>query len=112
MMKKVVGGALIAMLAACGGSPSEGAVEVPEQYQGPVQSTDTARGEQLFNEVCGACHDGGEGPDLTAHPHAVPEVRMIVRQGEGTMPPLDANRLPDADLEAVLAYMQSIQAVH
>ena len=113
MTKKLLGGVLIGLLSACGGAAAEGAgAEVPSQYQGEIRSTDTARGEQLFNDVCGACHMGGQAPDLSAEAHAAGEIRMIVRQGEETMPPIDASQLSDDDLEAVLAYMQTINAVH
>ena len=113
MTKKLLGGVLIGLLSACGGASAEGAhAEVPAQYQGEIQSTDAARGEQLFTDICGACHEGGGAPDLRAEAHAAALVRMIVREGEGTMPPLDTSRLSEEDLEAVLAYMQSVHAVN
>ena len=114
MTKKLLGGVLIGLLSACGGGAAEGAgaTEVPAQYQGEIRSTDVAAGEQLFTDICGACHEGGEGPDLRAEVHAAAMVRMVVREGDGTMPPLDASRLSDDDLEAILAYMQSVHAVN
>lgn len=111
MLVGVVGGALVG----CGGGAAEGAgaSEAAAQYEGPVQSTDTARGEQLFTDVCGACHmEGGSGPDLSTDPHPVAQIRMTVREGSGTMPPLGAGQVSDHDLEAILAYMTSIQAAH
>ena len=114
MANKVVGALLLGMmLVGCGGASAEGgegAVEVPVQYQGAVTSTDTARGEQLFTDVCGACHEGGAAPDLRAESHGAPMIRMTVRQGDGQMPPLGVDRLSDDDLEAVLAYMVSVNA--
>lgn len=113
IMRLFVALAFVVPMAACGGGAAEGAGEgttVADQYQGPVQSDDIATGEQLFTDVCGTCHMGGDGPDLTAETHGVATIRQTVREGDGDMPPLRPDRLSDEDLEAVLAYMVSIQA--
>lgn len=104
--------ACVIPMAACGGSSAEGGegTTVAAQYQGPIQSEDVVTGEQLFTDVCGACHSDGGAPDLTAHAHGAGQIRQIVREGEGQMPPLDSSRLSDSDLEAVLAYMATIGA--
>lgn len=108
------------MTAACGGS-----AESPEgeetsggdlsQYEGPVASTDVERGREQFESFCGDCHpDGGEdvGPSLIAEPHSPARTRQQVRQGSGKMRPMSAARLSDEDLEAILAYMGTINAVN
>lgn len=104
--------ALLVPMAACGGGAAEGGegTTVAAQYEGPVQSTDVATGEQLFNDVCGTCHVDGDAPDLNEQAHAVAMIRQTVREGDGQMPPLDASRLSDDDLEAILAYMLSVHS--
>lgn len=112
--KRVVGWILAGLVAGCGGAAAEGggAETVPAQYDGPVQSQDVAGGEQLFNDVCGACHVDGDAPNLNEHAHSAAMVRMTVREGDGQMPPLSAAQLSDEDLEAILAYMASVHAVN
>ena len=102
--------ACVIPMAACGGSPAEGETTVSPQYEGPVQSQDVAGGEQLFTDVCGACHIDGGAPDLNEHAHSVAMIRQTVREGDGQMPPLDVSRLSDEDLEAILAYMVSVHS--
>lgn len=104
----------------CGGSPEgpEGAeassgAELTE-YEGPIASTDVERGKELFGMNCDDCHPGGDedvGPSLIADPHPPAELRKQIREGSGRMKPFSEKRLSDDDLEAVLAYLASINAV-
>jgi mono/diheme cytochrome c family protein len=108
-------------LAACGGSGS-GADE-PEgeetsggdtAYEGPITSTDIEGGKELFSTHCDDCHPGGEedvGPSLIADPHTPARLRQQIREGSGKMRPFSENRLSDEDLESLLAYLQTINAV-
>lgn len=103
--------ACVVPMAACGGSPDAGeGTTVAAQYEGPVESQDVAAGEQLFTDVCGACHIDGGAPDLNEEAHSVAMIRQTVREGDGQMPPLDVSRLSDEDLEAILAYMVSVHS--
>ncbi len=113
MSRKLAGVVLVFSLGACGGGAAAGGgAEVAPEYEGPVQSTDTARGEEVFTDVCGRCHDGGRAPNIRSEAHPVAMIRMVVRQGDGGMPPFDADEISDDDLEAVLAFMVSIQAAN
>jgi mono/diheme cytochrome c family protein len=118
----VLGGLL--MVAACGGSGGAEADEpAPEvsaggeqasSYEGPIESTDVARGKEVFDNMCGDCHpDGGEdvGPSLLDHPHAPAELRQQIREGSGKMRPFSEKRLAAEDLEAVLAWLATVNAV-
>lgn len=109
----------VAILAACGGG-----AETPEGeassggdvalYEGEVASTDVAGGAEQFESFCGDCHPDGEedvGPSLIAHPHTAAELRKQVREGSGKMRPTSVARLSDENLEAMLAYLQTINAV-
>ncbi len=114
---------LIAVLGACGGSRSGGSEEIHAdeavggeamQYEGPIASTDAAHGKGVFDDLCGDCHpDAGEdvGPSLIEHPNSPARLRQQVREGSGKMRPFSAKRLSDGDLEAVLAWLASVNAV-
>jgi mono/diheme cytochrome c family protein len=107
-------------LCACGGGasePSSGETSTggeSAQYEGAITSTDAAHGKELFDTSCGDCHPGGEsdvGPSLIAEPHTAPRIRQQIREGSGKMRPFSEKRLSNDDMEAVLAYLASINAV-
>jgi mono/diheme cytochrome c family protein len=80
------------------------------QYAGPIGSTDVAQGEARYNAVCASCHNNGAPPVAnlgwtTAH------LRQQIREGSANMPAIHEARLSDADLEAVLAYLNTIGTV-
>jgi mono/diheme cytochrome c family protein len=111
-------GAVCALLA-CGGGAEEPGVEASSgdelaQYEGPIASTDAERGKELFSAHCDDCHPGGEedvGPSLIADPHPPAQIRKQVREGSGRMKPFPEKRLSNDDLESILAYLASINAV-
>jgi mono/diheme cytochrome c family protein len=83
-------------------------------YAGPITSTDAARGKELFSTHCDDCHPGGEedvGPSLIATPHTPARIRQQIREGSGKMRPFSEKRLSNEDVEAILAYLASINAV-
>jgi mono/diheme cytochrome c family protein len=83
-------------------------------YEGPVASTDATHGKEVFANFCDDCHpDGGEdvGPSLIAHPHTPARLRKQIREGSGKMRPFSAKRLSDEDMEAILAWLASVDAV-
>jgi mono/diheme cytochrome c family protein len=116
-------GSLLAVAACSGGSGSdETEVAEPEAtsggdaagYEGPIESTDVARGKEVFDNLCGDCHpDGGEdvGPSLIDDPHTPAQLRKQIREGSGKMRPFAERRLSGQDLEAVLAWMATVHAV-
>jgi mono/diheme cytochrome c family protein len=105
----------------CGGSSSGSESASSEKssggdaaYAGPIASTDVAHGKQVFDNFCGDCHpDGGEdvGPSLIATPHTPDHIRKQIREGGGKMRPFSEARLKNDDMEAVLAYLASVNAV-
>lgn len=108
-------------LVACGGpAASEPDAEASAggdttQYEGPIASTDVERGKELFGMFCDDCHPDGEddvGPSLIADPHAPARMRQQIREGSGKMRPLAQKRLGDDDMEALLAFLASINAVN
>jgi mono/diheme cytochrome c family protein len=108
-------------LAACGGGSQgaeEGGAEATSggeaSYEGPIKSTDAAHGKEVFSSFCDDCHpDGGEdvGPSLIATPHTPAQLRKQIREGGGKMRPFSEKRLGDDDMEALLAWMASVNAV-
>lgn len=98
-------------LGACGGGAPAGPVQVPAELAGPVQSTDVEAGEVAFQRVCASCHAGGGAPDLTGLASEPGKVRTQVRHGYGDMPAVGTKQLGDADLEHVLAYLQSVGGI-
>lgn len=111
---------MVAGLSACGGggAASPGSAETAggdlSLYEGPITSQDVELGMNKFVLFCDDCHpdgEAGDGPSLVADTHTPAQVRKQVREGSGKMRPFSAQRLNDADLEAVLAYLQSIHAV-
>lgn len=110
----------ISLLAAGCGSTAESAESEQSaggesaSYEGPIGSSDVAAGKEKFDTFCGDCHpDGGEdvGPSLIADPHSPARMRQQVREGSGRMRPFSEKRLSGDDLEAILAYLASIEAV-
>jgi mono/diheme cytochrome c family protein len=102
---------LLGAAGACGGGAPPGPVQVPAELAGPVQSTDIAAGEASFRRVCASCHAGGGAPDLTGIAAEPGVVRTQVRHGYGDMPAVGTKQLSDADLENVLAYLESVGGV-
>ena len=108
---------------ACGGGEAEepageessgGEAEGGSAYDGPITSTDVAHGKEVFDTHCEDCHPGGEedvGPSLIADPHTPSALRKQVREGSGKMRPFPEKRISGDDLEALLAYLQTINAV-
>lgn len=107
----------------CGGS-SGGAAEPAgdeatsggdvAQYEGAIAATDADRGKELFDSRCGDCHPNGEedvGPSLVAEPHTPARIRQQIREGSGKMRPFPEERLSQADVESILAFLASIHAV-
>ena len=111
--------ALCGALVACGGGAEEPSSEGSSggedaAYAGPIASTDVARGKEVFVANCDDCHPDGDedvGPSLIADPHTPADLRKQVREGSGKMRPFPEKRVSNEDLEALLAYLASINAV-
>jgi cytochrome c5 len=80
-------------------------------YEGAIASTDVETGKDKFDTFCGDCHDGGDAPDLTAEAHTPAQLRQQIREGSGKMRPIPEKRLSAEDMESVLAYLATINAV-
>lgn len=118
-MVRVLGVGLGLAMAACGGggggtttttTTTTTGGDTSAQYAGPIGSTDVAQGEARYNAVCASCHNNG-APAVANIGWTTAHLRQQVREGSANMPAIHAARLSDADLESVLAYLQTIGAV-
>lgn len=117
---RVLGVGLGLAMAACGGgggsstgggdTTTTGGDTAASQYAGPIGSTDVAQGEARYNAVCASCHNNG-APAVANIGWTTEHLRRQIREGSANMPAIHEGRLSDADLEAVLAYLNTIGAV-
>lgn len=115
----VLAGALVLSaprLASAGrAEPANDAARGAQQPPQPTpQGNLVAQGRQVFNRTCNRCHPGGQedvGPRLIGLNWQ--EARMVrqIRNGGGTMRPINTTRLPDSELPALMAYLRTIRAV-
>lgn len=81
-----------------------------------VLAADAAAGKETYIRVgCYSCHGyegqgAGTGPKLAPDPLPYAALSTFVRQTAGGMPPFTPAVLPDADLQDIYAYLQSIPA--
>jgi len=95
---------LAALSAACGSGRRS------EPLVGPVALTtaEQQRGELVFFHRCHKCHPGGDaglGPALNNKPLPAAAIKLQVRSGLGAMPAFDDKLVSDADLDALVAYL-------
>src|SRR5690554_1712560 len=98
----------------CGGADRGGETTPSERYEGPIASSDIELGAEVYARSCNGCHPGGErgyGPALADHPHAPAQLRQLVREGQGKMPGFNDEKISHEQLEALLAYLDTIGGV-
>lgn len=72
-----------------------------------------ARGREVFMQHCHSCHPGGEGglgPAINNKPLPKALIAFQVRQGLGVMPEFPPEALSEADLQALLEYLEQLRA--
>ena len=79
----------------------------------PPPTPDGPSGEELFfANGCNVCHGdtggGGIGPQIAGTVLSVDEVITQYRTPRGVMPPFPENRVPDADVRKIYAFLQSL----
>lgn len=111
--------ALPLFLAACGNaeSPAGSGASGGEaaSYAGPLTSTDVALGETAYQTNCSDCHPGGgrgRGPRISDAALSPERMRRQIREGSGRMPAFTTQDLDATQLEALLAYLAQMGAVH
>ena len=86
-----------------GGEATGGGEADLSAYQGPIASNDVAGGEQLYNDICMACH-----ASMSPLPNlgwSAPAMRRQIREGGDGMPAIGPDQMTDEQVEAVLAFM-------
>ncbi len=72
-----------------------------------------SEGEQIYNRVCRVCHGangrGDAAPRLVPFDRSVEDLRGIVRDGRGDMPPQSERTISDDEVTAVAAYLTSLR---
>lgn len=110
MLRKLLPLLVITALAltACGGG-APAAPQAGAQSQGGAASS--SQGQQLFALNCGECHsEDGTGTDEAPAVigHTTDQVLKQVRTPEGDMDAIPADKLSDADLALIAAYVTSL----
>jgi mono/diheme cytochrome c family protein len=70
------------------------------------------RGQQVFMRHCTQCHNGGAGslgPALNNKPLPNLLIRLQVRRGLGAMPAFPADKISDAQLDDLVAYLRALR---
>jgi mono/diheme cytochrome c family protein len=85
-----------------------------EPLAGPMPLSDPklVAGQQVFMRNCHQCHPGGAaglGPAINNKPLPAFAIKAQVRKGVGAMPAFDDGRIPDADLDNLTAYLQTLR---
>ena len=78
----------------------------------PAGTAVPLRGDAIFARYCNTCHPGGGrgvGPSLTTRDYSVDELKAMVRHGKAQMPGFGASTISDADLDALVAYVQGMR---
>ena len=119
MGKTLILGAAIGALAISYGCSSSGSGKgttayTVEQFEYPLTSTDVKTGEVVYAEFCEGCHPGGEegdGPKIAGHAISPAQMRWQIRSGGDDMPAFGPDKISKANLEAVLAYTETFDAI-
>ncbi len=99
--------AAVAVGAGCGPARRDG------PFGGPVQFTaKELDGQKLFMRECNQCHPAGAaglGPAINNKPLPAVAMRTQIRLGAGAMPAFKDDTLSDAEVEAIVAYLDKLQ---
>lgn len=81
----------------------------------PLEFTDPqlVRGREVFYAQCHYCHPHGAaglGPAIVNKPLPSFMIKLQVRHGLGAMPSIKEDRVPAADLDALVAYIKEVHA--
>lgn len=102
---KIVGTAMLSVLAACGASRQSPPLEPPTRL-----TAEERAGQRVFMRECNGCHpqgDGGLGPALNDKPVPVAAVELQVRQGLGAMPSFSEREITEEELSALVAFLSA-----
>jgi mono/diheme cytochrome c family protein len=91
-----------------GGCGAERKQEIaPQKIEG---NSELSRGQRVFMHACNQCHPGGAaglGPAINNKPLPGAMIKLQVRKGLGAMPHFSQDHINDADLDAIVKYLQA-----
>lgn len=107
---------LVTLMGACssGSGGSTTAINV-EAFEYPMVSSNAADGELVYATFCDGCHPNGmegDGPAIVGDMLTPAQMRWRVRSGEGGMPAFGTNKISKKELDDLLAYTATFQAVN
>ncbi len=104
-----------------GGMPAadDGAVAAADDASAGTSPEDeqrakARRGRAAFTRACDTCHPGGDediGPRIIGKNFSVARMTKQIREGSGRMRPVPPTRLPESQMDNLMAYLQTIRAV-
>lgn len=100
----------LAAVAACGPARRGPAFGTPREFNAQQQE-----GRVLFMRNCNMCHPGGAGglgPAINNKPLPSVAMRTQIRHGVGAMPAFTHEMLSDAQVDAIVAYLNKMQEEH
>jgi mono/diheme cytochrome c family protein len=103
---------LIVLMAALAPTACGSTRRLPPLAPPPALSAQAANGQVAFMEKCNRCHPAGEaglGPALNDKPFPNFLKRFQVRHGLGVMPHFSDEELSDAQLDAILEYLEAVR---
>ncbi len=71
-------------------------------------------GKVTYDTACGSCHPGGDadlGPALKNKPITVASMTKQIREGSGRMRPIGPDQLPEEQMQGLMVYMSTLNAV-
>lgn len=70
-------------------------------------------GAEPFARMCAACHgatgQGDKAPPIVPLAYGEDQVAVVVRSGQGEMPPIPKAAVSDAELSAIVAYLNQLK---
>lgn len=70
-------------------------------------------GATAFARTCAACHgpngEGAKAPPIVPLAYMLDQVSVVVRSGQGEMPPIPKASLSDEELSAIVAYLSQLK---
>ena len=86
-----------------------------EDFEYPMMSNDAAEGKQVYAEFCEGCHPNGmegDGPAIVGEMLTPAQMRWQVRSGGDDMPAFGERKISKTQLDDLLVYTASFQAVN
>ncbi|WP_161966234.1 c-type cytochrome [Steroidobacter cummioxidans] len=85
----------------------------PSGSNGGASGGDSPPGAMAFARACAACHgasgEGDKAPPIVPLAYVEDQVAVVVRSGQGEMPPIPKAALSDAELAAIVTYLSQLK---